>query len=145
MADPLGGVVLRVIADEASYGDVRLLLRSILDDEELRQRCSSISMLIQSDVPLSSRQRYCRALIVTLLGEFEPREKAPKNKEGFKNTTAVFSANCAPVPYSRWAEHVEAHYKSRGVAEWIRVSPYLYDLIAAMEALWGVQGHLLRR
>ena len=164
----IGAAVLRILGDVESGDrpttrnvDVYAVLDALLKSEDLRSRCSSLSAFVQ-DASLAPRQTMCRALVIVLTSKFEPLQEAPKRSvltgapmgrdltieidhRTFKSTTPQFAAAVCPTPGGLWKDHIHANYSKRGVAEWAKVSPHLYEMIAAVEALLNVQGHLLAK
>jgi hypothetical protein len=146
----LGGPLLRIMGDAATTADVREVLDALLTHPEVRGRCDALSSLVQ-EVPLDKRQQYCAAMVVTLGTQLLPREDPAVDATGeidvmaFKPTTASFAVYCCPLQHSAWGSHVEGRWKPRGGIEFANISPYFYEIVAALEALWNVQGHLLKR
>lgn len=147
---PIGGALLRLLgsADSAdpvsTMADVSLVLNEILTSEEMRARCSTISSLVQ-DASQETRTNIARALSIILVTRFEPKEGPSADKDQYKPTTPIYAALCSPLPKSGWNDHIETKRKNSGAAEYAFLSPYLFSLIAAVEDLLNVQGHLLKR
>ena len=166
--------MLRLMGDQASYMDLRSIIDAVMDSTDFRSRCNLLSHLVLEE-PIEHRQELCRHTVVAMLSDCKPEESGfdsfaayaagvaaaggksiPTQEDaGFRSTTPQFAQNCVPPPHGPWHHHLQARYRlvrasSRGQrmkteAEFALVSPYLFDRVAAVESLWGVQGHLLKR
>lgn len=169
----IGGALLRVLGSDdrkdgepnpASASDAYSIIDALMDSPELRARCAALSAL-SKDVPVESRKATCRALLIWMVCKRVPPDGPPMKEDGtpdhdnflplkgdgsldyekFVNTTQEYAALASPRPGTRWSLHCEAKYKKSGAAEYVRVSPYLAEMITAFESLFGVQGALLHR
>lgn len=155
----IGGALLRVLGaadrkkDEpnpASRADSFEIIDALMQSKELRQRCSALFTLVQ-DVPVEARKQTCRALLIMMQNVRAPNESPPRNAAGeidyarFRNTTPEYVALAAPLPNGKWADHVEAKYRRSAAAEFVRVSPYLAEMLETFEALFGIRGALLAK
>jgi hypothetical protein len=152
----IGGALLRVLGsadrkqggpNPASRSDAFDIIDGLMNSKELRLRCNALSTLSQ-DVPIEARKQACRALLILMISTRTPTEEPPMDHgktdySRFRNTTPEYTSMAAPKPNGKWAAHVEANYKKSAAAEFVRVSPYLAELIEAFEALFGIRGALL--
>ena len=154
----VGGALLRVLGsadrkagdpNPASKSDAFDIIDAIMGSKEFRARCSALSNL-SSDVPIEARKQACRALLILMVSKKLPGEDPPLDGDKpdyttYRAATQEYASLAAPRPNTRWSAHVQASYKKSAAAEWVKVSPYLAELIEAFEALFGVQGSLLTR
>lgn len=155
----VGGALLRVLGSAtrdtntpspASMADAFLLIDSVLTSQDFRARCAMLSKLVE-EVDESARKNSLRALIILMQSAKGPLVEASRKSDGkidydnFRPMTPEYTSLCAPLPRSRWADHVEAKYRNNASAEMVRVSPYLAEMIAALELLFAVPGSLLTR
>ncbi len=140
--DGMGRAIIRMQTDDASYGDIRKIIKSILESEDFRSRASSVSMLV-SDTTQSKREEYARALAIILLSDFEPSDSASSTHMTI--ATPFFVRHCTPPPHGAWESsgHLVSTRNKKGKADTVRVSAYLRDILMALEDLWGVPGHLV--
>ncbi len=145
----LGKAVLRMQADRASFADLHVVITSLLTDAEFRTRnVASIGALTQ-EIEQPKREEYARAMAMVLLTDFTPPQGngfAQHNIEWFP-TTPHFVRHCSPPPRGAWEEeeHIQAQYNNKGKADVVQVSSYLHSILEALEEMWGVHGHLVRR
>lgn len=158
MSEPnVGGALLRILGSAtrdvttpspASLEDAYLLIDHIMTSKEFRARCGTLFSLV-SEVEEAPRKNSLRALIILMQSKRHPLLEAPRASSGkidfesYRAMTPEYTGLCAPLPMSPWKDHVEAKYKANASAEWVRVSPYLAELIQALELLFGVPGALL--
>lgn len=159
MTANVGGALLRVLGaadrkagdpNPASKSDAFDLIDAVMASGEFRARCSALANL-SSDVPIEARKQTCRALLILMVHMRPPGEAAPRNDDGtldyskYINTTQEYASLAAPRPNTLWSDHVHASYKRSAAAEWVKVSPYLAELIESFETLFGIRGALLTR
>lgn len=158
MTTNIGGALLRVLGsadrkagdpNPASKSDALDIIDAIMESKELRGRCVALSNL-SADMPIEARKQTCRAMLILMVstkvpGEDPPMVSGKPDYDRYRNTTQEYASLAAVRPNTRWSDHVQASYKKSAAAEWVKVSPYLAELIEAFEALFGVQGSLLRR
>ena len=129
----VGAIILRVHGDVAGPNDLRVLMKAIVENENLRRRCKSIGNLAR-DIPERDRQSYAELCLLILYAW------APPNEITEPGTAAKFSHICKrPLRGSPWADH---SWTADGD---IYVSGTLEDVFVALEGLWNVPGHLAKR
>jgi len=151
----LGAVLVGLLADEVSMQEVRLVLTQLRDKEALRQRASSIGMLAGGSN--EERAKMCRNMIDILMAwipprtltEQEDRVTYPTCAEEFRcGRWSLVEPVLLPLPkISPWFNHVFRHAAAIWVDDKNRchLSQELFDLIQALEDLWGMQGDYLDR
>ena len=146
----IGGPLLRVLGEAvrgkgdpnpATVRDAHDLIAGMLESKELRQRSAALNSLAQG-ISFDARRTSCCALLIIMYSKFDPTVPGPDDGV-YLNTTAEFAVLAAPRPGSRWAGHVEAKYSRSAIAEYVKVSPYLAEIVAAFEVLFGIKGVLL--
>jgi len=155
-SENLGGPLLRIMGsatereNKATMDDAYKVIDAIIVSSDFRARCNTLSTMLQ-EYEMSARKNSLRALVIIMQSQRGPLLEAPRDANGkidyksYRAMTAEYTSLCAPLPKSRWADHVEAKYRSNAAAEMVRVSPYLAEIIAAMEQLFGAPGSLLTR
>jgi hypothetical protein len=154
----VGGALLRILGaaergkgepNPASTSDAFDIINAILHSKEFRSRCHALSTL-SSEVPIQARKEICRSLLILMTSKWDPLEEPPMKNgkpdfDVFRNTTQEYCSLAAPRPNTKWSAHIEAKYKKSAAPEWVRVSPYLAEIISAFEALFGIRGSLLAK
>lgn len=145
MAD-IGGAILRAQTGRARESDIYAIIRRLLDDADFREaRVGAVGQLT-AEIPEFERQEICRAMAILLLADFKPPASMVVDRTEYHHTTPPFVRYCAPSPGGPWQEmgHIQAEYNSKAQAKYVQVSPYLRDLLRALEDMWNVGGHLLK-
>lgn len=143
----LGGAVLRVQSGIARDSDLYLILGTLLSNERfLSDRTGAIGQLV-GDIPLLEREDLCRSMAIILLTDFSPRVPMQDRARGAEvRTTPAFARYCAPPPRGVWerSDHLKGKYHKKGKVDVVWVSPYLRDVLMAIERMWNVSGHLVK-
>lgn len=128
----IGAIILRVQGDAASPNDLRILMRTIVVDPDLRRRCKSIGGLSR-DIPEVERYKFAKFCLDILYSWAPPLDPNPDFWEWFEH----FSHK--PLHRSAWASHYwrgERGYQMSGLLE---------DVIRAVEDLWAVPGQIANK
>lgn len=105
------------------------------------------------DAPVSLREERAENMASIYFSVHAPPawEDEPGKPKGAATTnigwiaTPMFVNKVCPPPFSKWKNHITAVYDKRGKASSATVvNGEVTSILRAIEALWGVPGHLLR-
>jgi len=150
----IGGALLRAIAEASrkssdetnpyTIEDALQIIDEMMSSAAFRGRAASLANLSQ-ELPLEARKLSCRAHLIIMYSKREPPPITDPDYSKFVTATSECSALAAPHHNSSWASHVEISRKKSGRAEYMRISPYLAEIIRGFEDLYGVSGALVSR
>ena len=139
-----GSSLFKVQSGTASFADVLSVLRLLEESPSIRERCSALSGLV-SDMPEPERAGNCEAIASIFFAHSTIPEKSETPPRHAYLATARFTRECCPPPKSRWVTHVQAHYDRKGNPTRAVISDDVGQVLHAIENLWGVPGHLVRK
>ena len=139
-----GSSLFKVHSGTASLADVLSVVRLLEESASVRERCSALSNFV-SDMPESARSGNCEAVASIFFAHSAIPEKVEAPAKHAYQATAWFTRMICPPPKSRWQAHVAAHYDKKGHPLRATISEPVGDVLRAIENLWGVPGHLIRK
>lgn len=142
MSQDFGSSLFKLHGEEATPADTLSVLSTLVNQPSARAKCGGLGGLVL-DAPLSQREERAENMASIYFSVHAPPE-ASSAQPGAAGTPAFVNKVCPP-PFSKWKNHIRAVYDKRGKASSATVeSSEVISILRAIEALWGVPGHLLR-
>ena len=145
MSSDIGAVVIRLLVDDVTMKEVREVLIQLRDRQDLRERCSTIGSLVEAED--AKRVECFNNMVDILLHWIEPLEVEPTNPILDSHRYArmgnnVLAQKLTELPtVSLWHGHTKRAgaklYRNQKNECYVTVE--LYDVLAALEDLWGLQ------
>lgn len=137
-----GSSLFKVQSGTASYADLISVLEGLVSDAQIRSRCAGLGSLV-ADMDVSQRKSNCEAMVSVYFANFGSRLKPAAEEPGPFLATVALLTKCPPTRHGPWQHHVSADADRKGRVTRAVLSTDVGSVIAALEQLWGVPGHLL--
>lgn len=141
----MGDIVLRLLEDEVMPGELRAFLTALQKSKKLRDNCSSLGTLVDPNMGEPERKEVVVALITFLLYEIDPEKDMPgspfpDDRHWPRRMTSQMAA-LLHTKGTKWDNHtLRVKDAPKPVGKSYYLSLELYDIVAALEDLWGLQG-----
>lgn len=137
-----GSSLFKVHSGTASFADILSVLKQIVEDDQFRSRCASLSSLV-ADVDELQRKNNCSAMASVYFANYASSLKEAGRPPGPYLATLALLSQCAPPRHGPWLGHVFSDSDRRGRVTRATFSSQVGEVLVALEHLWGVPSYLV--
>jgi hypothetical protein len=137
-----GSSLFKVHSGTASYADILSVLKQIVEDDQFRSRCASLSGLV-ADIEEEQRASNCAAMVNVYFANFASSLRDPQQAPGPYLGTFTLVSRCSPPKHGPWRDHVFANSDRKGRTTSATFSSRVGEVLVALEHMWGVPGRFV--